>query len=145
MCCSTAVYPVDRETAESILALGQFVPRNSLNPFAPLIWEREVEDDDGYKVTVKAQVVGDKLNLSLFPTITMPQHHRRVSGGVYLEIACKVAEKCGSKIVQSSNVGECIENSDRLKTLADYGAGQPLDWGAVCLGYQKAILGDLDG
>lgn len=142
MCCSTSVFPVVRETAEAILALGQFVQADAY-PGSPSVWTREVRDDDGQLVTVRAQVVGDKLNLSLYPTITTAEHHRRVSGGVYLEIACKVAEKCGSKIVQASNIGECIENSDRLKTLADYGAGQAMNWGAVCVGYQKAILGEV--
>lgn len=141
MCCSTAVFPVDRETAEAILSLGMFTPAESY-PGAPKRWERQVRDDDGMLVTVTGQVLGDRLTLSLRPNITAFEHHRRVSGGVYLEIACKVAEKCGAKIVQSSNIGECIENSDRNKLLADYGAGQPMDWAAVCIGYQKIILGE---
>jgi hypothetical protein len=143
MCCSTSVFPVDKVTAEAILLLGEFKPRPSIYDTAPAMWERDVKDDDGVTITVRATIAGDHLNLSLFPNITQPEHHRRISGGVYLEIACKVAEKCGSKIVQASNVGECIENSDRNKLLADYGAGQPMDWAAVCVGYQKAILGEV--
>ena len=142
MCCSCSISPVDRETAEAILALGEFTAMPGYSPDAPTMWEREVKDDEGFKVTVRARVEGNTLKLSLYPTITQPEHHRRVSGGVYLEIACRVAEKCGAKIVQSSNVGECIENSDRLKLLADYGAGQRLDWAAVCVGYRRAILGN---
>lgn len=141
MCCSTQVSPVVRETAETILKLGMFELVPDANPLAPPVWEREVRDDEGYRVVVRARIDGDKLSLDLNPRITMAEHHRRVSGGVYLEIACKVAEKCGSKIVQSSNIGECIENSDRLKLLADYGAGQALDWSAVCAGYQRVIMG----
>lgn len=127
--------PVVKETAEAILALGMFTLKDGA-------WQREVREEDGTRFTVQAQVVGEVLNLTIYPRISMMQHHRRVSGGVYLEIATKVAEKCGSKIVQSSNIGECIENSDRLKLLGDYGAGQRLDWDAVCIGFQRAISGE---
>ena len=118
-----------------MLAIGMFTMTSEGN------WEREVREEDGTKTTVKARIEGDALKLDLYPRISAMQHHRRVSGGVYLEIACKVAEKCGSRIVQSSNVGECIENSDRLKVLADYGQGERMDWAAVCLGFQNVIMG----
>lgn len=143
MCCSTCIFPVDPETAERILELGMFTPMTGAYPSAPTMWEREVREDDGTKVTVRGQVVGDKLNLSLYPTIQKYEHHRRVSGGVYLEIAVRVAEKCGSRIVQSSNVDTCIENSERQKVLAEY-PGKPMDWAAVCVGFQSSILGSLD-
>lgn len=136
MCCSTSVSPVNRELAASLLLIGQFTPTSAGN------WEREVREDDGTKITVKARIEGDTLKLDLFPRISVMGHHRRISGGVYLEIASRVAEKCGSKIVQSSNIGECVENSDRLKLLADYGQGQRMDWEAVCLGFRTVILGD---
>jgi hypothetical protein len=142
MCCSAKVSPIVKETAEAILELGQFKLVLDANPLAPPVWKREVRDDEGYKVTVTARIDGDTLTLDLNPRITMMTHHRRVSGGVYLEIATRVAEKCGSKIVQSQNVGECIENGDRTQLLADYGNGQPLDWSAVCLGYQRVIMGE---
>ena len=135
MCCTCTVKPIVQETAEAILALGEF------KDIGGHTWERTVRDDEGYVVTVRATVSSDTMLLILYPRITAMEHHRRVSGGVYLEIACKVAEKCGSRIVQSSNIGECIQNGDREKLLADYGAGQRLDWEAVCVGFQRAIGG----
>ncbi len=134
-------YPVVKEVAEAILALGQFTQADAY-PGSPSMWTREVRDDDGQLVTVRAQVVGDKLNLSLMPTITEANaRHGRVSGGVYMEIACRVAEKCNSTIVQASNIGECIENGTRMKLLAEY-PETPLQWDKVCLGFQRAILSE---
>lgn len=142
MCCSTSVHPVVKETAEAILALGMFTTEPKPDGYGPAFWEREVVDDDGQHVIVRAQIVGDRLNLSLDPRITEADpRHGRVSGGVYMEIACKVAEKCNASIVQHSNIGACIENSDRVKTLAVY-PDQPLDWAAVCSGFQRSILGE---
>lgn len=130
-----------KEVAEAILALGQFKQADAY-PGSPSMWTREVRDDDGQLVTVKAQVVGDKLNLSLQPTITeAAPRHGRLSGGVYFEIACRVAEKCNSSIVQASNIGDCIENGTRMKLLAEY-PDHPMDWAVVCVGFQRSILGE---
>lgn len=133
MCCTCTVSPIVPETAEAILALGQFTLK------APGIWERKVTEDDGDIIIVTAMIAANSLKLSLFPTITTAVQHRRVSGGVYFEIACKVAEKCGSTIVQSSNVTECVENSERKKLLASY-PNEPMSWAAVCVGFQRACL-----
>ena len=137
-----SVFPVELGVAEAILALGMFKAEVKPDGYGPPFWEREVADDDGQRVVVRAQIVGNHLNLSLSPTITANNpRHGRVSGGVYFEIACKVAEKCNSKIVQSSNIGECIENTDRLKLLAEY-PEIPMDWSKACVGFQRAIMGE---
>ncbi len=127
-----------KEVAEAILALGQFTQVDGF-PNSPSMWTRDVREDDGGLVTVGAQVIGDKLNLTLRPSITeSASHHGRVSGGVYFEIACRVAEKCNSSILQSSNIGACVENGTRQKLLAEY-PHHPMNYESICVGFQRSM------
>jgi hypothetical protein len=85
------------------------------------------------------------LRLELSPSVSQYAHHadKRVSSGVYFEIAAKYAEKVGGVITQLSNVSGCTEGGVSEHILAQY-PEQPLRWEQVCPGFRETILGAAD-
>lgn len=133
MCCKMLVTPVDKELAYALLPTGLFVP------FSVNEWRRGVPEENAY---VRVSIGEDGVHFSILPTITMYAHHhgKRITAGIYFEMAAKYAEKCDGKIIQQSNIAACISDSTAEKLLAVY-PNYPLDWNSVCKGFQEEILG----
>lgn len=132
MCCRLVVTPLDAELAAILLPVGLFVPFDNK-------WVRNVYEE---QTSVFATLDADGLHLFLSPTISAySQHHgKRISAGIYFEMAVRYAEKCDGTIIQQSNIGLCIEDGITQKLLAHY-PDQPLCWSSICRGFQEEILG----
>ncbi len=145
MCCRLLVEPLDRALAVAVLETGLFSFASSHDGGT---WKRKVIEDDGRIANVIAQVdaANGCLSLALLPSVSTFQGHayRRISAGVYFEIASKYAEKVMGRIIQSGNVDQCIENRARERLLAQY-PDLPLQWAQVCLGFRVVILGEDHG
>jgi hypothetical protein len=134
MCCRIEISPLVPEIAEAQLAIGQFT-------FDPTTqrWQRKIEEEN---TTVMAVFSGDRLCLSLTPTISHYSHHfgKRLAIGVYLEMAARYGEKVGGLVEQLSNVTGCSESGIARKQLAWYPT-IPLDFNRVCQGFRDVIEG----
>ena len=132
MCCRLTVSPLDLELALTLLPVGLFSLVNSQ-------WRRDIPEENAY---VTAYMDEDGLHLAIQPAIQVyHQHHgKRITAGVYFEMAVRYAEKVDGTIIQQSNIGQCIEDGVTEKLLATY-PHSPLNWAAVCKGFQEEILG----
>lgn len=120
--------------AEAVLRLGLFLPDD--NGY----WRRTIIEEG---TTVTGQVIGEVLELTLLPSITVWEHHlqKRLAAGVYFEVAARVAEKCNAEIIQKSNIVGCRVGDGDL-VLGRY-PSVPFTFSRVCLGFQEAIMGEL--
>lgn len=127
------IRPLDVDLAKVVLTVGMFTPDPNF-----LGWSREAEDG----TTIRATFEGDALRLELSPSISIYQHHadKRISGGMYFEIAAKYAEKVNGTITQLSNVVGCTDGGVNTRVLAVY-PEQPLMFEQVCPGFREVILG----
>ena len=132
MCCRLTIEPLDADVARAVLLIGQFVPSPNATEYDRIISE------EGAMVT--AVLEHNHLRLSLSPAITNLEGHngKRITAGVYFEIAAKYAEKVDGTITQLSNVIACGGSS---RVLAVY-PHQPLDWSTICAGFAAIISGD---
>lgn len=140
ICCRTSVYPLDIETAVSVLGVGLFKPVywSPGRPEAAVNWERQI-DTEG--TTVHASLRDGCLELNLAPAISVfSQHHgKRIAASVYFEIAAKYAEKVGGTIVQRATVVGCKPgNAPQELVLAEYPA-MPMSFDRICPGF-RAVL-----
>jgi hypothetical protein len=144
MCCRTVIKPLDQRLVAATLSIGQFKPVS----FAPgrldtvLRWEREVPEEG---TTVVACTTADSLELSIAPAISLFEHHanKRITAGIYFEIAARYAEKVGGTVIQRATVEGCKMGpgygTDLI--LATY-PSMPLSFERVCHGFQEVILGE---
>ena len=134
MCCRLLVSPLDAEVAHAILFLGMFNPPATDAGF----WHRVAEAG----TTVNAVFSGEHLRLELSPSISYYAQHadKRISGGIYFEIAAKYAERVGGTIKQISNVEGCKDGGTTEHILAMY-PHMPMLWERVCPGFREVILG----
>ena len=132
MCCRVTVSNLDPLTAAAVLEVGQFRLESG-------VWRRWIEEE---RCHVTARMGDTYLSLSIEPTISMDSHHdgKRITAGVYFEIAAKYAEKVGGTITQHSNIGACRQGGSGELVLAEY-PSSPLDWSKICNGFQRVILG----
>ncbi|HWO72741.1 MAG TPA: hypothetical protein VNN21_04215 [Dehalococcoidia bacterium] len=139
ICCRTSVYPLDHRIAVAVLQVGQFRPT-----FWPpgsdyaSTWERSIPEE-GTKVT--ASLAGDALDLTIAPSISAYVQHsgKRITAGVYFEIAAKYAEKVGGKVIQRATVTGCKSAGDSGLLLAHY-PDLPLTFDRVCSGFQSVLM-----
>lgn len=152
MCCTTQVYPLDKKLAVPILIIGQFLPifwdttrdvRDLIEMDAqdvPASWVREIPEE-GCRVTVN--LVSNKFEAKISPAISAADHHigKRITAGVYFEIAAKYAEKIDGEIKQLSTVTLCRppEGSESSLLLAHY-PELPMDFSRICVGFQSVML-----
>lgn len=142
ICCRTSVYPLDIETAVSVLGVGLFRPVywSPGRAETAVNWEREI-DSEG--TTVHASLRDGCLELNLAPAISVfSQHHgKRIAASVYFEIAAKYAEKVGGTVIQRATVVGCkAGNAPQELILAEYPA-MPMSFDRICPGF-RAVLQD---
>jgi hypothetical protein len=133
VCCRLTVSPLDLELALTLLPVGLFL-------FVNGEWRREIPEEG---CSVKANMDEGGLHLAILPTITSYDHHhgKRITAGVYLEMATRYAEKCDGRIVQHANIAGCIEDGVTDKLLAFY-PHMPLTFDRICAGFREIILGE---
>ncbi len=146
MCCRTSVYPLDIETAVSVLGVGLFVPvyRSPGDKLAAVHWERQILDEG---TIVHASLRDNALELNLAPTISVFSQHygKRIAASVYFEIAAKYAEKVGGTIVQRATVIGCKPSSaPQDLILADYPT-MPMSFDRICPGFREILNRPFEG
>jgi len=141
MCCRTVVQPLDAQLAVAILTIGRFQPVYWL-PGADYAvrWERQVPEE---AAVVSASLTGEALELSIAPAISIFAHHagKRISAGIYFEIAAKYAEKVGGEIMQRATVDGCRAEGLAGELLLARYPELPLSFERVCAGFRSVILG----
>lgn len=136
MCCRTLIEPLDREVATAVLLLGQFISNGNGETFS-----RRIEEEG---TTVTARFEQNALRLEIGPSITTMDGHngKRITAGVYFEIACKYAEKVGGKVSQLSNIMACANaNGGSQNVIVAHYPETPLSWDRVCAGFAEVIAG----
>jgi len=146
ICCRTSVYPLDVETAVSVLGVGLFKPVywSPGRPEAAVNWERQI-DSEG--TVVHASLRDGSLELNLAPAISVfSQHHgKRIAASVYFEIAAKYAEKVAGTIVQRATVVGCKPSSSPQELiLAEYPA-MPMSFDRICPGFRAVLQEATEG
>lgn len=139
ICCRTSVSPLDKEIARSILTIGQFYPTHENRNY----WERPIPEEN---CTVTAELEMDSLVLRISPAIADHEGHhgKRITAGVYFEIAQRYSEKIGGgRIIQLSNVGQCVVNGVSVHVLAE--PGEALVYERICPGFREVLLFDESG
>lgn len=138
MCCNLTVQPLDKDLAAAILAIGQFELVLTQQDGGSQIWRRIIPEEG---TSVTATLGGAELSLSINPTIGAYAHHagKRITAGVYFEIAARYAEKVNGVVLQHSTVTGCTAGS-RTLLVAQY-PETPLSFERVCPGFQAVILG----
>ena len=142
MCCRLIVTPFVEATAVSILTLGEFKPVFWIPGHEVATnWERQIPEEG---CAVNANLSGERLQLNITPAISIFAHHagKRITAGVYFEIAAKYAEKVGGEIVQQANVAGCIEGSGINELLIAHYPAMPLQFDRICSGFKALILGE---
>ena len=141
MCCRLLVTPLDPQLAASVLIIGRFEPVYWL-PGADYAvrWERQVPEEGAI---VTASLTGEALELSIAPAISIFAHHagKRISAGIYFEIAAKYAEKVGGEITQRATVDGCRDSDATQELLLARYPELPLSFERVCAGFRTVILG----
>ena len=144
ICCKTSVYPLDLSLAAAVLTVGQFNPTDLRpdNLEAPKVWRREVPEENSY---VTVTLVNNSFEITISPAISHHDHHfgKRITAGVYFEIAAKYAEKVGGEILQRATVEGCrVPGQANGLVIARY-PNLPMSFERVCSGFQSAFMNDL--
>lgn len=143
MCCRTIVRPLNLDLARATLTIGQFRPVFFApdRPEQALRWERVVAEEGA---TVTVHVVKDALELSISPAISVFDHHlgKRITAGIYFEIAARYAEKVGGVIVQRATVEGCTAGETTKELLLASYPSMPLSFDRICAGFRETILGE---
>jgi hypothetical protein len=146
ICCRTSVYPLDPNTAAAILTIGQFRPvyRLPLDSDIALTWERVVAEEG---TTVTVSLAADSFDLSISPPISAFAHHigKRITAGIYFEVAAKYAEKVGGEILQRATVVGCKAAEQGPGLLIARYPSLPMGFDRVCAGFQTVLLEGLNG
>lgn len=141
MCCRTVVNPLDIPTALAVLAIGQFkgVYTASGSDY-PTLWERVIREENA-RVTVS--LAGQNFEVNISPSISEFAQHlgKRVTAGVYFEIAAKYAEKVSGEVVQRATVLGCKDDYQEAALRIANLPLMPLNFERVCKGFQAVILG----
>ena len=136
MCCSLTITPLDQEIAVQILRTGLFTP----DPEEPGVWRRDILEEGG-SVKVSFQSYSNRIRISQQPSIGVySAHSRRITTGVYFEIAAKYAEQVDGEIVQWQTVEGCNEGQMGPRKIANYPL-EPLTYDRVCNGFKELLLG----
>jgi hypothetical protein len=146
MCCKTSIHPLDQKLAATILTIGQFIPASmsSTDLEVPRFWKREVPEE---QATVTVALTGDCMEVSIAPSISTFDHHmgKRITAGIYFEIAARYAEKVGGEIIQRATVVGCKDSSQANGLLVARYPSMPMSFEHVCAGFQQVFLSDDHG
>jgi hypothetical protein len=141
ICCRTSVYPLETSLAASILAIGQFSPKDACLEEAgvPLTWQRYIEEEDS---VVVVSLAGGVFDLSISPSINSFDQHlgKRITAGVYFEISARYAEKVGGEIVQRATVTGCKESAGAAGLVIARYPSMPMTFDRICHGFQSVLL-----
>jgi hypothetical protein len=130
VCCKSETTPLIPDVAETILAIGQFVPNDEGTAFYRDVGESRVT----------AYLTGDKLTLSITPAVSIDSHHegKREAASVYFEIAARYAQRVNGQIKQCSTIQTCGQERERV--IAQY-PELPLAFSSVCPGFRRTFTG----
>jgi hypothetical protein len=146
MCCKTSIRPLDSKLAAMILEIGRFQPASmsAADIEVPRFWKREIPEENA---TVTVSLTGDCMEVSIAPSISNFDHHlgKRITAGVYFEIAAKYAEKIGGEIIQRATVVGCKDNAQSGGLLVARYPSMPISFDHVCAGFQQVLLNDGHG
>jgi len=144
MCCRTIVNPLVPELALAILEIGMFTPTYMAAGWTwPTAWERTIPEESS-RVTVSLSGTSFEINIS--PSISTYDHHlgKRITAGIYFEIAAKYAEKVGGEIYQRATVLGCKDAYQESSLLIGSYPSLPMTFDRVCKGFQVVLLGHHD-
>lgn len=132
MCCRLEVEPLLLDIAAAQLAIGQFEWEISKG-----IWRRSIPEENTF---VEASFVNQRLHLEIKPSIhSYFQHHdKRITAGVYFEIAARYAQKVNGRIEQLSNVVGCSLVGVQRRLLAEY-PNSPMNYNSICNGFAEVF------
>lgn len=140
MCCRTVVNPLHIPIALSILQIGMFKPSYTADGSEwPTLWERVIGEENA-RVTVS--IAGQNFEINISPSISTFDQHlgKRITAGVYFEIAAKYAEKVGGEIIQRATVLGCRdEHQESSLLLASY-PSSPMMYEKICRGFQQILM-----
>ena len=143
MCCRLSCYPLDVEKAIAILRVGQFKPVywQPNNPEYAVNWNRAIPEEG---TTVTASIAADSLEMNISPAISVYAHHanKRITAGVYFEIAAKYAEQVGVEVIQRATVVGCKDGDSPQGLVIAHYPRIRLSYERVCPGFRAIILGD---
>ena len=132
VCCRLEVEPLVLDIVAAQLAIGQFEfqPHNNT-------WRREIPEEH---TCVQASFVDKRLHLEIYPAIQHYDHHagKRITAGVYFEIAARYAQKVNGRIEQLANVVGCSTTGIQRKLLAEY-PNSPMNFNAICNGFMEVL------
>ena len=140
MCCRTVVNPLDIKTALAVLEIGMFKPSyTAAGSEFPTLWERRI-DEEGNRVTVS--LAGQSFEINITPSISTFDQHlgKRITAGVYFEIAAKYAEKVGGEILQRATVLGCKEAHQEATLLIASYPSKPMMYDRICKGFQQVLM-----
>jgi hypothetical protein len=140
ICCRTSVYPLDPEIAAAVLALGQFKPlRLPDGSDVSSTWVRPIEEEG---TTVSVSLANGCFDLVIAPAISAFDHHhgKRITAGVYFEIAAKYAEKVGGEIIQRATVVGCKSTEQGPALIVAKYPAMPMSFERVCEGFRHELL-----
>jgi hypothetical protein len=141
ICCRTSVYPLETSLAASILTIGQFSPKSSSSEEhgVPLSWQRYIEEEDAI---VSVSLAGGVFDVSISPSISAFEHHlgKRVTAGVYFEIAARYAEKVAGEILQRATVMGCKESASSAGLVIARYPSMPMTFDRICHGFQTVLM-----
>lgn len=132
MCCRLEVEPLIREIAAVQLAIGQFEWQEHNQT-----WRREIPEEHTF---VQVSYVNDRLHLEILPSIQQYEHHagKRITAGVYFEMAARYAQKVNGRVEQLANVVGCSTVGIQRKVLAEY-PRSPMNFNAICNGFMEVL------
>lgn len=147
MCCRVNVYPIVPNLAATQLLIGQFEPiywlpgRDYKDPIQAVNWERVIPEEG---TIVRASITNESLDLNISPAISTYSHHygKRITAGVYFEIAAKYAERVDGQMIQRATVVGCKPSNSNMELIIASYPLLPLDYSKICPGFQAVILGD---
>jgi len=127
--------------AATVLKIGMFRPvfRLPLESDIALTWERSIPEEG---TTVTVSLAADAFDLSISPPISAFAHHlgKRITAGVYFEIAAKYAEKVGGEILQRATVIGCKPAEQGPALLVARYPSMPMCFERVCPGFQTVLM-----
>jgi hypothetical protein len=102
-------------------------------------WVRPIEEEG---TTVSVSLANGCFDLVIAPAISAFDHHhgKRITAGVYFEIAAKYAEKVGGEIIQRATVVGCKSTEQGPALIVAKYPAMPMSFERVCEGFRHELL-----
>lgn len=140
MCCRTIVQPLHIPLALAVLEIGQFkATYTATGSEWPTLWERVVSEENS-RVTVS--LAGSSFEINISPSISAYDQHmgKRITAGVYFEIAAKYAEKVDGEIIQRATVLGCKDDYQESALVVARYPSMPMTYDRICKGFQHILI-----